>query len=495
MIKMPLEERINGVKNWLIMNSGVTPYIVAFGLRQWIDLLYKQYPENVLMSFGGGRMSKLGSESQFAVDYEEYRSSFLKLLNDLRFLEKVYSDFLVAEKNFIAFNDLVLKNGEEYLNDNFDEFIRVYDAEYIPGVVPDGVLVYGAEFFNEMKEKYPAYEKEIRTLVESYGETFISRFRQELLKSAMKYGNLAFETVDEMLANAGLKSDLENIQRSFHWLKNNYKNVAALPVSFFAEQLLEIMKSPKIDYEKEGNELKDYPARHKRACDEIKNSGVFDAKDYEKLLWLGKIAWWVDRRKEYNLIANYYLGKHLEFLCRKHHLNYDDAIFLLPWELDDVISGKKKMDDYPTKDRQVECVYFRDIFGQELFLSGAEAKALWEKISPPLATGETNEVKGMTAFKGKVKGIARVVMDAHNPGEFNDGDILVTGMTRPDFLSLMKKSAAFVTDEGGITCHAAIVARELKKPCVIGTKIATKIFKSGDLVEVDAETGIVRKIQ
>ena len=56
----------------------------------------------------------------------------------------------------------------------------------------------------------------------------------------------------------------------------------------------------------------------------------------------------------------------------------------------------------------------------------------------------------------------------------------------------MEKAAAFVTDEGGITCHAAIVAREMKKPCIIGTKIATKVLKDGDLVEVDAEKGIVR---
>ena len=59
---------------------------------------------------------------------------------------------------------------------------------------------------------------------------------------------------------------------------------------------------------------------------------------------------------------------------------------------------------------------------------------------------------------------------------------------------LMKKAAAFVTDGGGILCHAAIMARELKKPCVIGTKIATQVLKDGDLVEVDADKGIVRKI-
>ena len=59
----------------------------------------------------------------------------------------------------------------------------------------------------------------------------------------------------------------------------------------------------------------------------------------------------------------------------------------------------------------------------------------------------------------------------------------------------MKKAAAIVTDEGGITSHAAIVSRELGIPCVIGTKFATKVFKDGDLIEVDADKGIVRKIK
>lgn len=64
-------------------------------------------------------------------------------------------------------------------------------------------------------------------------------------------------------------------------------------------------------------------------------------------------------------------------------------------------------------------------------------------------------------------------------------------MTIPDFLPAMKKAAAFVTDEGGILCHAAIVARELGKPCIVGTKFATKVFKNGDFVNVDANTGVV----
>jgi pyruvate,water dikinase len=65
-------------------------------------------------------------------------------------------------------------------------------------------------------------------------------------------------------------------------------------------------------------------------------------------------------------------------------------------------------------------------------------------------------------------------------------------MTRPEFVPLMKKASAIVTAEGGITCHAAIVSRELGIPCVIGTKNATKVLKTGDEIEVDAEKGIVK---
>lgn len=105
-----------------------------------------------------------------------------------------------------------------------------------------------------------------------------------------------------------------------------------------------------------------------------------------------------------------------------------------------------------------------------------------------------NLLKGTSAYPGKVQGVVRIVMDPEKAGDFQEGDILVTGMTRPEYLSLMKKAAAVVTDAGGVLSHAAIVARELKKPCVIGTKTATKNLKDGDLVEVDAVKGIVKKL-
>ena len=110
------------------------------------------------------------------------------------------------------------------------------------------------------------------------------------------------------------------------------------------------------------------------------------------------------------------------------------------------------------------------------------------------ATQEVDFVNGRIAHKGVVVGTAKIVSVVSELDKVKNGDILITPMTFPSFISAMNRAAAFVTDEGGITCHAAIIAREMKKPCIIGTKIATKVFKDGDLVEVDADKGVVRKI-
>ena len=78
--------------------------------------------------------------------------------------------------------------------------------------------------------------------------------------------------------------------------------------------------------------------------------------------------------------------------------------------------------------------------------------------------------------------------------KIKQGDVLVATMTRQDFVPAMRKAVAIITDEGGVTCHAAIIARKLGIPCLVNTQIATKVLHDGDLVEVDAEKGMVKKI-
>ncbi|MDD4902060.1 MAG: PEP-utilizing enzyme [Patescibacteria group bacterium] len=108
----------------------------------------------------------------------------------------------------------------------------------------------------------------------------------------------------------------------------------------------------------------------------------------------------------------------------------------------------------------------------------------------------TDIVRGNSAYGGFAKGTVRLVLTNEIKSiVFNEGDILVATSTSPELMALIKKCGAIITDEGGITCHAAIIARELKKPCVIGTKIATKVLHDGDLVEVDADRGVVKIIK
>ena len=104
------------------------------------------------------------------------------------------------------------------------------------------------------------------------------------------------------------------------------------------------------------------------------------------------------------------------------------------------------------------------------------------------------QVKGATAYCGKVRGPACILKDIHEVKKVRNGDVIICPMTWPSVIIALEKAAAFVTDEGGILCHAAILARELKKTCITGTKNATVLFHDGDMVEVDGQTGIVGKI-
>jgi len=105
-----------------------------------------------------------------------------------------------------------------------------------------------------------------------------------------------------------------------------------------------------------------------------------------------------------------------------------------------------------------------------------------------------SEIRGTTASKGKAIGTVAIVRGIADLARVKVGDVLVAVTTHPDYTVAMRKASAIITDEGGITSHAAIVAREFSIPCIVGTHCATKLLKDGDKVEVDADAGIVRKV-
>lgn len=136
--------------------------------------------------------------------------------------------------------------------------------------------------------------------------------------------------------------------------------------------------------------------------------------------------------------------------------------------------------------------------GQTSVIEGNVRRFLEQEGIMTATVQEKVVVKGTVASPGKVQGRARIIRPAtglEDCKKVQQGDILIAVSTKPDYLVAMEQAAAFVTDEGGITSHAAIVSREMRKPCIVNTKEATSVFKDGDLVEVDAEKGTVKKLQ
>lgn len=114
--------------------------------------------------------------------------------------------------------------------------------------------------------------------------------------------------------------------------------------------------------------------------------------------------------------------------------------------------------------------------------------------------GLKREVKGQIANPGIARGNVIIFKEglgslAEKMEAMHKGNVLVATNTSPDLMTAIHKASAIVTNEGGLLSHAAVVSREFNIPCIIGTKIATKVFKDGDLVEVDANKGIVRRIK
>ena len=110
----------------------------------------------------------------------------------------------------------------------------------------------------------------------------------------------------------------------------------------------------------------------------------------------------------------------------------------------------------------------------------------------PAAPGDAPAlVRGFGASPGIAGGVARLLLKATELNRLKPGEILVTTMTTPDMVPAMARAAGIVTDEGGMTCHAAIVSRELGVPCVVGTRSATKTIGDGSEITVDGKTGSV----
>jgi len=174
-------------------------------------------------------------------------------------------------------------------------------------------------------------------------------------------------------------------------------------------------------------------------------------------------------------------------LAKSLGLSYKD---LLHCSYEELISGNIPKKSVLEARKRDFVIYNR--LGRVHILTGHDADNLKKLIT---SEASADSITGQSASPGLASGRVKVIKSVKDFYKLGKGDILVAAMTTPNMISIMNKAAAFVTDEGGITCHAAILSRELKKPCIIGTRIATEIFKDGDLVEVNADKGVVKLLK
>jgi phosphohistidine swiveling domain-containing protein len=247
-----------------------------------------------------------------------------------------------------------------------------------------------------------------------------------------------------------------------------------------------------------------YEKKQSLSLSELKN--FFD--QYEKAWVWFEATWWLWDTKEENL-GDVKLDKSLislrestqdfvpksEVLIRKSLKNLYPQVgdFIDCLTVEEIIDKKVPPAEELKKRRKGYIFTDNKLF---VGVSRKEIEDKYEIIFEDLTlSNDLKEINGVSAFSGNVMGKVKIVLSLKQLSKIEEGDILVSTMTMPDFLPAIKKASAIITDEGGLLCHASIISRELKKPCIIGTKIATKVLKDGDLVEVDADKGLVKIIK
>lgn len=177
-------------------------------------------------------------------------------------------------------------------------------------------------------------------------------------------------------------------------------------------------------------------------------------------------------------------------LGKKYHLRYEDLLKCTWQELLLLIDNGSIPADLKTRTKHFGIIKINHGY---VYLTDKELEQELLLHEQKIETS-IQEICGIPAYNGIVKGTVRIIHDNNDLKKVQRGDIIVAAETTIDYVVVMEKAAAFVTNQGGVTSHAAVISREMKKPCIIGTQIATKIFKDGDIIEVDANKGIVRKI-
>jgi phosphohistidine swiveling domain-containing protein len=289
--------------------------------------------------------------------------------------------------------------------------------------------------------------------------------------------------IEEVMSDPKIKAHIQK----WSWITFDFFDTIAWDDDAYKSRIVDLIAEDKIDenIRKIESYVSKVSAKQDKICKELK----FNDEELKILEATKKYGELKEYRKNYLLLVLYRIYILMKEIASRLNTDVKYLHFMLAKEFDTIFES---YDENVPKERMKASILVSEN-GVSRVLLGQEYLQYLEKLPKTEVLENIQELKGMPAFVGKAKGTVKIINSAKDAGKMQKGDILVSIATFPDLVPAMKKAAAIVTDEGGITCHAAIVSRELGIPCVIGTKFATKALKDGDIVEVDAHKGTITK--
>ncbi len=450
----------------------------------------------VVVGFKDDFMCERASESE---KYAIYKYIFKKMKKDRDFLYKIIKYNLkeidLFYKEFSYFNKNKDKMNNKQLCNSYTNFMNKY-LDYLPyqaGI--ECVDVFTTYYLEDM------VKKEINITVDKLRDIMFILSCPKILsfmeKERIDFLNMCLSHYNDIRKNRltdNLKKQLDKHSKKYFYVLNSFKVIKYLDRNYFFKKSKEEVRKDKSKLRKEFDSLKNKINNLKEKEKDIYKK--YNFSDNLKLhLKITKIMGKsIDERKDNMLKANYYIYLYCKEIAKRFNINTSKVMDYTFEEIRSLLIKGKKADEKLFRKRKKGAVYIIEGKNGNIktkWFYGKQAETILKRTSV-----KSKEIKGQVASSPvkKLKGKVQVILDTSKQ-KFKKGNILVTTMTRPDFVPLMRKAKAIITDEGGITCHAAIVSREMKIPCIIGTKVATKLLKDGDYVEIDTEKGKVKKIR
>ncbi len=285
---------------------------------------------------------------------------------------------------------------------------------------------------------------------------------------------------------------INKFYNAYSWMEYNWSG----PIedkNLLIKQIKKDLKK-KINYNQKLKALKQERKEKLKLKKDFFNQMNFSSNDKFLIKALESVCYSKGFRMNASYFAYCQMERVFKEMARRLNLSIKQARSILPYEM------KKYLLERRVDEDKINNLYNQSVFywdgKKEYILTEKKAEDFIDSmtIKDYVQSKNINVLKGQVAFRGKVKGEVKIINQRSELEKFKKGNILVSGHTDPSLMPAIRKAAAIVTNFGGMTCHAAIISRELKIPCVIGTKIATRVLHDGDLVEVDANKGVVRKL-